>query len=153
VASLEAETERLRDQLRALSLRIRALVLQQRETAEELDYERRTRLELQRRWREHIGSVIELDSFPAAASTNGPPVLAATATPDSTPRKWVYRDPQHELQGPFDEAEILEWYASGLLTLDLPMRPADGYIFTPIGALVAAGGALHAPLQRHLRSL
>ncbi|WP_353268033.1 GYF domain-containing protein, partial [Gemmatimonas sp.] len=50
----------------------------------------------------------------------------ATPTPAPPPPKdWYYRDLEGVVQGPFDEAQITEWYSAGYLPAQLMMREAE----------------------------
>ncbi|GAX81305.1 hypothetical protein CEUSTIGMA_g8736.t1 [Chlamydomonas eustigma] len=52
--------------------------------------------------------------------------------------KWMYRDPQGVIQGPFPKVDILEWLASGFFPNDLPIRSATepDAPFVPLAAMV-----------------
>ena len=52
-----------------------------------------------------------------------PPLPHLPAPPP--PKDWFYRDLEHNVQGPFTEAQISEWHTAGYLPADLQMRAAD----------------------------
>ena len=56
----------------------------------------------------------------APCTDNGVPDL-----PEKEPRLWLYFDADQQVQGPFAQAKVLEWYGAGLLPADLPMCPTD----------------------------
>lgn len=50
--------------------------------------------------------------------------------------KWFYRDPQGEVQGPFNAAEMAEWFSAGYFTMNLMVkRGCDDKFFT-LGELI-----------------
>ena len=57
------------------------------------------------------------------------------------PKDWFYRDLHANVQGPFSESQISEWFSAGYLPADLQMRPSDGPadVYTPLNELVSAG--------------
>ena len=47
--------------------------------------------------------------------------------------KWLYKDPQGEIQGPFSSNDMKKWYEAGYFTMDLMMRRACDVVFLPLG--------------------
>ena len=47
--------------------------------------------------------------------------------------KWLYKDPQGEIQGPFSSGDMKKWYEAGYFTMDLMVRRAPDAIFLPLG--------------------
>ena len=70
-----------------------------------------------------------------------PKPAAATPAKPAPPKDWYYRDLQMQVQGPFTEAQISEWFTAGYLPADLQMRPADGpaEVYTRLADLIDAG--------------
>ena len=64
--------------------------------------------------------------------------------PGTTGGEWLYLDPQQELQGPWAAEVLANWYASGFLMDELPVRPADALSDTDFIALAAVVAAGHA---------
>ena len=57
---------------------------------------------------------------------------------------WCYLDESGAVQGPFDEATLIEWNQEGMLPQELPLRPADSdaeAAFTPLRELLAPDGS------------
>jgi len=48
-------------------------------------------------------------------------------------RDWWYLDPQAEIQGPFPEEEMRDWYNEGFFQSDLPVRATPNGEFLPLG--------------------
>eukprot|EP00794_Sanderia_malayensis_P015268 gene15268-16844_t len=46
---------------------------------------------------------------------------------------WIYRDPQGEIQGPFSNEEMLEWFKAGYFTMGLLVRRVCDEVFLPLG--------------------
>ncbi|TPX40378.1 hypothetical protein SeMB42_g06034 [Synchytrium endobioticum] len=57
--------------------------------------------------------------------------------PQSTgPPKWVYKDLQGVMQGPFSHIEMHEWYIAGYLQSDLLIRHHEGTSFEPLARII-----------------
>lgn len=52
---------------------------------------------------------------------------------DKKKRSWWYLDPQQEVQGPFGEEEMKEWFNEGFFGVDLPVRCHPDTLFVPLG--------------------
>lgn len=50
--------------------------------------------------------------------------------------RWLYKDPQGEIQGPFSSAEMLEWFQAGYFTMDLMVKRVCDAAFTKLGTLI-----------------
>jgi len=48
-------------------------------------------------------------------------------------RSWWYLDPQEEIQGPFNEEEMKDWFNEGFFGVDLPVRCHPDTLFVPLG--------------------
>ena len=47
--------------------------------------------------------------------------------------KWLYKDPQGEIQGPFSANDMKKWYEAGYFTMDLMVRRACDMVLLPLG--------------------
>ena len=47
--------------------------------------------------------------------------------------KWLYKDPQDEIQGPFSSSDMKKWYEAGYFTMDLMIRRACDMVLLPLG--------------------
>ncbi|XP_052820959.1 GRB10-interacting GYF protein 2-like isoform X2 [Mya arenaria] len=54
--------------------------------------------------------------------------------------KWFYRDPQGDLQGPFNSTEMAEWFSAGYFTMNLQVRRGCDEVFSPLGELIKHWG-------------
>lgn len=48
-------------------------------------------------------------------------------------KKWFYRDPQGEVQGPFLSSEMAEWFSAGYFTMNLLVKRGCDERFQPLG--------------------
>lgn len=55
-------------------------------------------------------------------------------------KKWFYRDPQGDLQGPFKAAEMAEWFSAGYFTMNLLVKRGCDATFQPLGDLIKRWG-------------
>uniref|UniRef100_A0A182JY76 GYF domain-containing protein n=1 Tax=Anopheles christyi TaxID=43041 RepID=A0A182JY76_9DIPT len=55
---------------------------------------------------------------------------------------WFYRDPQGKVQGPFQAAEMTEWYRAGYFDESLSVRRACDEVYNTLGTLVALCGGM-----------
>ena len=102
----------------------------------------------------------------ATFSTTELPSLSATATapmqafettrnetPPNQPRtmvmpdrmRWVYLDPQGEVQGPFTGLEMNDWYKANFFTPDLRVKKTEDTEFEPLGQLIRRIGNSREP--------
>ncbi|XP_028155710.2 GRB10-interacting GYF protein 2 isoform X2 [Diabrotica virgifera virgifera] len=75
-----------------------------------------------------------------------PPNLAAPPILD----KWFYQDPQGQMQGPFSNMEMAEWFKAGYFSNQLKVRRACDERFVLLGDLIGLSGGLN-PFQAGLR--
>ncbi|KAI9031295.1 hypothetical protein DFJ74DRAFT_641058 [Hyaloraphidium curvatum] len=68
------------------------------------------------------------------------PAPFAVPRPEIAPPKWVYRDPQGQIQGPFSHLEMQEWYSNGYFDLALPIKHADAPGFEPLARFLQRYG-------------
>ncbi|XP_039618179.1 GRB10-interacting GYF protein 2 isoform X2 [Polypterus senegalus] len=66
-----------------------------------------------------------------------PPVLPLTL---EVSLKWYYKDPQGEIQGPFSNQEMAEWFQAGYFTMTLLVKRGCDEIFQPLGEVIKMWG-------------
>ncbi|XP_030788144.1 GRB10-interacting GYF protein 1 isoform X2 [Rhinopithecus roxellana] len=88
-------------------------------------------------------SSLEEEQFTAAMQTQGlRHSAAATALPLShgAARKWFYKDPQGEIQGPFTTQEMAEWFQAGYFSMSLLVKRGCDEGFQPLGEVIKMWG-------------
>lgn len=50
--------------------------------------------------------------------------------------RWLYKDPQGDIQGPFSSAEMMEWFQAGYFTMDLMVKRVCDAAFSKLGTLI-----------------
>ncbi|KAG8135820.1 putative Glutamine rich protein, partial [Naja naja] len=55
-------------------------------------------------------------------------------------QKWFYKDPQGEIQGPFSNQEMTEWFQAGYFTMSLLVKRACDDSFQPLGDIMKIWG-------------
>ncbi|XP_077205401.1 GRB10-interacting GYF protein 2 isoform X2 [Paroedura picta] len=55
-------------------------------------------------------------------------------------QKWYYKDPQGEIQGPFSNQEMTEWFQAGYFTMSLLVKRACDETFQPLGDIMKRWG-------------
>ncbi|XP_028586554.2 GRB10-interacting GYF protein 2 isoform X2 [Podarcis muralis] len=55
-------------------------------------------------------------------------------------QKWFYKDPQGEIQGPFSNQEMTEWFQAGYFTMSLLVKRACDESFQPLGDIMKMWG-------------
>uniref|UniRef100_A0A8C2VFI9 GRB10 interacting GYF protein 2 n=1 Tax=Chinchilla lanigera TaxID=34839 RepID=A0A8C2VFI9_CHILA len=55
-------------------------------------------------------------------------------------QKWYYKDPQGEIQGPFNSQEMAEWFQAGYFTMSLLVKRACDESFQPLGDIMKMWG-------------
>ncbi|XP_007429434.1 GRB10-interacting GYF protein 2 isoform X1 [Python bivittatus] len=55
-------------------------------------------------------------------------------------QKWFYKDPQGEIQGPFSNQEMTEWFQAGYFTMSLLVKRACDDSFQPLGDIMKMWG-------------
>ncbi|EOO00166.1 putative gyf domain-containing protein [Phaeoacremonium minimum UCRPA7] len=84
--------------------------------------------------------------FPAGlpATADLPPSQARTMVmPDRM--RWVYLDPQGQMQGPFTGLEMNDWYKANFFTADLRVKKIEDTEFEPLGQLIRRIGNSREP--------
>nr|XP_055059628.1 GRB10-interacting GYF protein 2 isoform X2 [Misgurnus anguillicaudatus] len=54
--------------------------------------------------------------------------------------KWYYKDPQGEIQGPFNNQEMFEWFQAGYFTMTLQVKRGCDEAFQPLGEIIKVWG-------------
>uniref|UniRef100_A0A4W5QSD6 GRB10 interacting GYF protein 2 n=1 Tax=Hucho hucho TaxID=62062 RepID=A0A4W5QSD6_9TELE len=54
--------------------------------------------------------------------------------------KWFYKDPQGEMQGPFSNPEMTEWFQAGYFTMTLLVKRGCDEVFQPLGEIIKMWG-------------
>ncbi|XP_051989276.1 GRB10-interacting GYF protein 2 isoform X3 [Xyrauchen texanus] len=54
--------------------------------------------------------------------------------------KWFYKDPQGEVQGPFNNQEMSEWFQAGYFTMTLQVKRGCDELFQPLGEIMKLWG-------------
>eukprot|EP01135_Chromosphaera_perkinsii_P003617 Nk52_evm26s249 gene=Nk52_evmTU26s249 len=65
-----------------------------------------------------------------------PPVVSPSSFDNDPSMKWLYKDPQGNVQGPFDRIEMLEWFNAGYFRMELLVKRACDNDFVPLGFLI-----------------
>ncbi|XP_064643332.1 GRB10-interacting GYF protein 2-like isoform X2 [Lineus longissimus] len=55
-------------------------------------------------------------------------------------KRWFYRDPQGELQGPFNCNEMADWFSAGYFTMNLLVKRGCDDRFQPLGEIIKRWG-------------
>ncbi|CRK34046.1 hypothetical protein BN1708_019377, partial [Verticillium longisporum] len=59
--------------------------------------------------------------------------------------RWVYLDPQGQIQGPFTGLEMNDWYKANFFTPDLRVKKVEDSDFEPLGQLIRRIGNSREP--------
>lgn len=59
--------------------------------------------------------------------------------------RWVYLDPQSQIQGPFTGLEMNDWYKANFFTPDLRVKKVEDHDFEPLGQLIRRIGNSREP--------
>ncbi|KAL1994866.1 hypothetical protein VTN49DRAFT_1053 [Thermomyces lanuginosus] len=59
--------------------------------------------------------------------------------------RWIYRDPQGNIQGPWSGLEMHDWFKAGFFTADLQVKRLEDPDFEPLGQLVRRIGNSREP--------
>ena len=59
--------------------------------------------------------------------------------------RWVYLDPQAQVQGPFTGLEMNDWYKAQFFTPDLRVKKVEDHDFEPLGQLIRRIGNSREP--------
>jgi hypothetical protein len=59
--------------------------------------------------------------------------------------RWLYVDPQGQVQGPFSGLEMHDWYKASFFEVDLPVKKVEDAEFEPLGQLIRRIGNSREP--------
>ncbi|PFH58073.1 hypothetical protein XA68_14209 [Ophiocordyceps unilateralis] len=78
-------------------------------------------------------------------SGNEPPVSQVRQMVMPDRMRWVYLDPQGQVQGPFTGLEMNDWYKANFFTPDLRVKKVEDPEFEPLGQLIRRIGNSREP--------
>ncbi|KAM9844853.1 GRB10-interacting GYF protein 2 isoform 2-T2 [Aulostomus maculatus] len=82
--------------------------------------------------------VVDDDRLPAKTSEKHKP--AGLPLTHEAALKWFYKDPQGEIQGPFSNQEMTEWFQAGYFTMSLLVKRGCDEVFQPLGEIMKIWG-------------
>ncbi|XP_013887802.1 GRB10-interacting GYF protein 2 isoform X2 [Austrofundulus limnaeus] len=83
-------------------------------------------------------SVVDDDRL--SAKTTEKPKPAGLPLTQEAALKWFYKDPQGEIQGPFSNQEMSEWFQAGYFTMSLLVKRGCDEVFQPLGEMMKIWG-------------
>uniref|UniRef100_A0AAQ5YKQ5 GYF domain-containing protein n=1 Tax=Amphiprion ocellaris TaxID=80972 RepID=A0AAQ5YKQ5_AMPOC len=81
-----------------------------------------------------------VDDDRLAAKTSEKPKPSGLPLTHEAALKWFYKDPQGEIQGPFSNQEMTEWFQAGYFTVSLLVKRGCDEIFQPLGEIMKIWG-------------
>ncbi|XP_051280473.1 GRB10-interacting GYF protein 2 isoform X2 [Dicentrarchus labrax] len=81
-----------------------------------------------------------VDDDRLTAKTSEKPKPAGLPLTHEAALKWFYKDPQGEIQGPFSNQEMTEWFQAGYFTMSLLVKRGCDEIFQPLGDIMKIWG-------------
>ncbi|XP_071390084.1 GRB10-interacting GYF protein 2 isoform X4 [Centroberyx affinis] len=75
-----------------------------------------------------------------AAKSSEKPKPAGLPLTHEAALKWFYKDPQGEIQGPFSNQEMTEWFQAGYFTMTLLVKRGCDEVFQPLGEIIKMWG-------------
>uniref|UniRef100_A0A4W6DLX7 GRB10 interacting GYF protein 2 n=1 Tax=Lates calcarifer TaxID=8187 RepID=A0A4W6DLX7_LATCA len=81
-----------------------------------------------------------VDDDRLAAKTSEKPKPAGLPLTHEAALKWFYKDPQGEIQGPFSNQEMTEWFQAGYFTVSLLVKRGCDEVFQPLGEIMKIWG-------------
>lgn len=85
-----------------------------------------------------VASLQEDERFGGGSSLRAPPRALPLA--HEAARKWFYRDPQGDIQGPFSPQEMGEWFHAGYFPMALMVKRGCDEGFQPLGDVIKMWG-------------
>ncbi|XP_059200839.1 GRB10-interacting GYF protein 2 isoform X2 [Centropristis striata] len=83
-------------------------------------------------------SVVDDDRL--TAKTSEKPKPAGLPLTHEAALKWFYKDPQGEIQGPFSNQEMAEWFQAGYFTMSLLVKRGCDEVFQALGEIMKIWG-------------
>uniref|UniRef100_A0A667ZQF5 GRB10 interacting GYF protein 2 n=1 Tax=Myripristis murdjan TaxID=586833 RepID=A0A667ZQF5_9TELE len=81
-----------------------------------------------------------VDDDRLAAKSSEKPKPAGLPLTHEAALKWFYKDPQGEIQGPFSNQEMTEWFQAGYFTMTLLVKRGCDEVFQPLGEIIKMWG-------------
>ncbi|XP_070412201.1 GRB10-interacting GYF protein 2 isoform X6 [Nothobranchius furzeri] len=81
-----------------------------------------------------------VDDDRRSAKTSGKPKSAGLPLTHEAALKWFYKDPQGEIQGPFNNPEMSEWFQAGYFTMSLLVKRGCDEVFQALGEMMKIWG-------------
>ncbi|XP_028988113.1 GRB10-interacting GYF protein 2 isoform X3 [Betta splendens] len=81
-----------------------------------------------------------LDDDQLGAKTSEKPKPSGLPLTHEAALKWFYKDPQGEIQGPFSNHEMTEWFQAGYFTMSLLVKRGCDELFQPLGEIMKIWG-------------
>nr|XP_046264503.1 GRB10-interacting GYF protein 2 isoform X3 [Scatophagus argus] len=81
-----------------------------------------------------------VDDDRLTAKTSEKPKPAGLPLTHEAALKWFYKDPQGEIQGPFSNQEMTEWFQAGYFTMSLLVKRGCDEVFQPLGEIMKIWG-------------
>uniref|UniRef100_A0A671Z0I5 GRB10 interacting GYF protein 2 n=1 Tax=Sparus aurata TaxID=8175 RepID=A0A671Z0I5_SPAAU len=81
-----------------------------------------------------------VDDDRLTAKTSEKPKPAGLPLTHEAALKWFYKDPQGEIQGPFSNQEMAEWFQAGYFTMSLLVKRGCDEVFQPLGEIMKIWG-------------
>ncbi|XP_041659364.1 GRB10-interacting GYF protein 2 isoform X2 [Cheilinus undulatus] len=81
-----------------------------------------------------------VDDDRLAIKTSEKPKLAGLPLTHEAALKWFYKDPQGEIQGPFSNQEMTEWFQAGYFTMSLLVKRGCDEVFQALGEIMKIWG-------------
>ncbi|XP_020777790.2 GRB10-interacting GYF protein 2 isoform X2 [Boleophthalmus pectinirostris] len=75
-----------------------------------------------------------------SAKSSEKPKTAGLPLSHEAALKWFYKDPQGEIQGPFNNQEMSEWFQAGYFTMSLLVKRGCDETFQPLGEIMKIWG-------------
>ncbi|XP_055084647.1 GRB10-interacting GYF protein 2 isoform X2 [Periophthalmus magnuspinnatus] len=75
-----------------------------------------------------------------SAKSSEKPKTAGLPLSHEAALKWFYKDPQGEIQGPFNNQEMSEWFQAGYFTMSLLVKRGCDETFQPLGEIIKIWG-------------
>ncbi|XP_037538150.1 GRB10-interacting GYF protein 2 isoform X2 [Nematolebias whitei] len=81
-----------------------------------------------------------VDDDRLSAKTSEKPKSAGLPLTHEAALKWFYKDPQGEIQGPFNNQEMSEWFQAGYFTMSLLVKRGCDEVFQALGEMMKIWG-------------
>uniref|UniRef100_A0A8C9ZXX4 GRB10 interacting GYF protein 2 n=1 Tax=Sander lucioperca TaxID=283035 RepID=A0A8C9ZXX4_SANLU len=81
-----------------------------------------------------------VDDERLTAKTSEKPKPAGLPLTHEAALKWFYKDPQGEIQGPFNNQEMAEWFQAGYFTMSLLVKRGCDEVFQALGEIMKIWG-------------